>query len=46
MPRAALIQVSPQILVVVQRSDGVARVVLGNLSWSKAVTGARLITEP
>ena len=43
VPRASLIQVNPQILVVVQRSDGVARVVLGNLSKAQAVAVAKVI---
>lgn len=46
VPRGALIQVSPQILVVVQRSDGVARVVLGNLSRAQAVAVAKAVAAP
>lgn len=46
VPRAALIQASPQILVVVQRTDGVARVVLGNLSRAQAVAVTKLIAAP
>ena len=43
VPRAALIHASPQILVLVQRADGVARVVLGNLSRAQAVAVAKAI---
>lgn len=46
VPRAALIQASPQILVVVQRADGVARVVLGNLTRAQAVAVAKVIAAP
>ena len=46
VPRASLIQASPQILVVVQRADGVARVVLGNLNRAQAVAVAKVIATP
>jgi len=46
VPRASLIQASPQILVLVQRSDGVARVVLGNLNRAQAVAVAKVIATP
>jgi len=46
VPRASLIQVSPQVLVVVQRSDGVARVVLANLSRAQATAVAKQIAAP
>lgn len=46
VPRASLIQVNPQILVVVQRSDGVARGVLSNLSRAQAAAVAKAIATP
>ena len=46
VPRAALIQASPQILVVVQRPEGVARAVLANLSRAQAVAVAKVIAAP
>lgn len=46
VPRASLIQANPQILVVVQRADGVARVVSGNLSKAQAAAVARVIATP
>jgi len=46
VPKAAMIQASPQILVVVQRSDGVARIVLSNLSRPQAVAIARAVATP
>lgn len=46
VPRASLIQASPQILLLVQRPDGVARVVLGNLGRTQAVALAKLIAAP
>lgn len=46
VPRAALIQANPQILVVIQRADGVARVVLGNLSRAQAAAVAKAIATP
>ena len=45
-PRASLIQANPQILVVVQRTDGVARVVLGNLSKAQGAAVAKVIATP
>jgi hypothetical protein len=46
VPRAVLIQAPPQILVVVQRHDGVARIVLGNLSRAQAVAVAKTVAVP
>ena len=43
VPRAALIQANPQILLLVQRGDGVVRIVLGNLSRAQAVAVAKVI---
>lgn len=42
--RAVTIQGNSQLLLVVQRSDGVARVILGNVSKSQANTLARTIS--
>lgn len=44
LPRASLVQADAQILVVVQRTDGVARVVFGNFSRAQAVAVARAIS--
>lgn len=43
VPRAAMIQASPQILVVVQRADGVARIVLTNLNRNQAIAVAKAV---
>ncbi len=44
--RAATVQGSAQILVLVQRADGIARVVLGNLTKAQAAAVARVIAGP
>lgn|GEM_PF-1356749 len=44
--RAATVQGNTQILVLVQRGDGIARVVLGNLTKAQATAVARVISGP
>ncbi len=44
--RAATVQGSGQILVLVQRGDGIARVVLGNVTKAQATAIARAISGP
>lgn len=44
--RAATVQGSAQILVLVQRGDGIARVVVGNLTKAQATAIARAISGP
>lgn len=44
--RAATVQGNSQILVLVQRGDGIARVVLGNISKAQATAMARAIAAP
>ncbi len=44
--RAATVQGTAQILVLVQRGDGIARAVLGNLSRAQATAIAKAISEP
>ena len=44
VPRAAIIQGNAQFLVVVQRADGVARAVTGNLNRNQAVALAKVLS--
>ena len=44
--RAATVQSNTQILVLVQRGDGIARVVLGNLTKAQATAVAKAISGP
>jgi hypothetical protein len=44
--RAVTVQGSEQVLVLVQRGDGIARVVLGNLTKGQAIAVARAISGP
>ena len=44
--RAATVQGSGQVLLLVQRGDGIARVVLGNLTKAQVTALARAISGP